>query len=468
MPDRRARVLLTFGGGWSTDFGPSFIGTPQGGVLSVPWLMTADNVIYELDGAPHKVGGSTRLNATAISSGTNTVHGFFDAWYQGTAGTETQIEWAYAGTALFSMAAMGGTWTSRATGLEDSLEPCFTMAGDIVVWSSTSNVDVPRSLTSGPAVATLGGSPPNFDFSVWHQNRLWAAGVSSNPSRLYYSELLAPENWTGAGSGSIDIDPEDGDRIVGLRSHKNELLVLKGPNRLSVHRITGSSPTGTAAFARIPFVVGVGGINHNSIITVGDDVVFVSPRGIHSLAATAAFGDYIEAFLNYPWLTYFQDNLNHTVLTGTWGVNYFTRGIGIWNFARSGGTTRNILACYDYRFRPGRWSTTGKDSAYVNAHSLAIMQTPRVHRCFAGLTTGYVQRIMDVVDRSTPGGTAYTATATWPFLNFGSSGMLKTAEAAFLSMAPKGNYTTTIGWTRDTDTEETTTVNQGGVADTLG
>ena len=92
MPDRAQKAILAFAGGWSVDFGPSFTAAPQNGVLPIPFLLSADNLLYELDGGPHKVGGSTRLNGTAISDGTNTVHGFFDAWYQGTAGTETQIE----------------------------------------------------------------------------------------------------------------------------------------------------------------------------------------------------------------------------------------------------------------------------------------------------------------------------------------------------------------------------------------
>lgn len=467
MADRTLKVILAFAGGWATDFGPSFVGAPQNGVLQVPWLDSADNVFYELDGGPHKIGGSTRLNATAISSGSNTVHGMFQAWYQGTGGSETQIEWAYAGTELFSMPALSGTWTSRASGLEDNREPHFFMASDLCIWASNSNTDVPRALRSTPAVANLLGSPPNFAFGAWHKNRAWAAGVATNPSRLYYSASLDPEDWTGSGSGSIDIDPSDGDRIVGVWSHKNDLIVFKGPNRLSIHRITGSSPTGSDAFARIPFVAGIGGINQNTITTMADDLVFASPRGLHSLNATASFGDYIEAFLSRPILRHYQEDLNHSALNTSWGVNYFTKGVVLWTVPKSGGTTKNELLCYDYRFQPGRWHSLGRVSTYVNCHSLALLQTSRVHRLYAGLTTGFVQRIYDVADRSLPAGGAYTGEARFPYVNFGSAAHLKGAEAGFVSFLPKGNYTMTVGWTRDAGTEETVGVNQSG-GDTLG
>ena len=459
-------AILTFAGGWATDFGPSFFAAPQNGLLAMPFLLSADNLLYELDGGPHKIGGSTRLNSTQVTEAAvaKTFHGIFDFWTQGTGGTETQKRVAYVGTRLMKED-VDGTWDELNTGLEDNKEPAFTVFNDDLIWSSDSTVDVPKTWNgSESAMPDLGGSPPNFSFAVPHKNRMWAAGVASNPSRLYYANTLLHEDWSGG--GSIDIDPSDGDRIVGLRSHKNELLVFKGPNKGSIHRITGSSPSGSDAFARVPFVTGVPAVNHNSIFTIGDDVVFAGSRGIHSLAATAAYGDYVEAFLSRPILTYYQDSLNHNVLFTSWGVNFFTAGVALWTFAKSGGTAKNVILGYDYRFQPGRWFSLGRNSAYVNAHSLAILQVNKVHRLFAGLTTGYVQRL-HVPDRSLPESGAYAVDVKTPFLNFGSSAYLKTAEAGFHSLLPKGTYYLSFGWTRDTDAEDTVSLLQGG-GDVLG
>ena len=468
MPDIRSKVICAFGGGWASDFGPSFTSMPQNGALLIPFLLEADNIYYELDGAPHKVGGSTRLNSTAITEGTQDVHGIFDFWFQGTGGSETQKRVAYAGTRLLKED-VDGTWDELNTGLEDSKEPCFNVFSDDVIWSSTSTTDAPRTWNGAEAtMPLLGGSPPQFAFSVVHKNRIWAAGVPTLSSRLYYSNNLLHEDWTTVdGAGSIDVDPEDGDKISGLRSHRNELLVFKGPNKLTIHRITGSSPTGSDAFARIPFVTGVSSVNHNGIITIGDDVVFPSPRGIHSLAATAAFGDYVEAFISRPILSYYQDSLNHSVLNTCWGVNYQTRGSAVYTFAKSGGTAKNVILGYDYRFQPGRWFSLGRINSYVNCHSLATIQVNKVHRLYAGLTDGFVQRIFDVSDRSLPGSGAYTSRVVTPFLNLGTSAQLKHAKAGWVSMAPKGNYSMTVGWTRDRNAEETATPNQGA-GDTLG
>lgn len=462
MPDRKGKCVVSFAGGWSTDFGPSSNIAPQGNALPIPWLLNADNVTLKLDGGFHKLGGATKLNSAQVTEGGSGVpfQGIIDVWFQGTAGTETQKRFAQAGTKLLKED-VDGVWDVLTTGLTADKEPCFEIFNDSVFWASDGHVDTPQRWDGAAgSTSNVGGTPPTFSFMVKHKNRMWAAGVASNPSRLYYSGALDGNDWVGATSGSIDIDPSDGDRITGLKSHKNELLVFKGTHRQSIHRITGSSPSGSDAFARIPFVTGVGSINHNGIFTVNDDLVFPSPRGIHSLAATAAYGDYVEAFLSRPILTYYQDSLNHTVLNKNWGVNYLSTGQAIWTFAKSGGTAKNVYLAYDYRFQPGRWISWSKDSPYIAANCLAIIEnSARKHRLFAGTTSGYVyelDRTSHVIDTST----AYTADVRTPFLNLGTSALLKTSEEAYITILPTGSASFTFGYTRDRNAEQTTSITQ--------
>src|SRR3990167_2373865 len=98
MPDSYAKAVITFGGGWAPDAGNSFSGAPQNGLLVLPFLKLADNVLFELDGAPRKGGGTRRYNATAIteSSVAQTVTGLFDFFT--TTGPKLQKRIAVAGT----------------------------------------------------------------------------------------------------------------------------------------------------------------------------------------------------------------------------------------------------------------------------------------------------------------------------------------------------------------------------------
>ncbi len=468
MPDRKGKCIVSFGGGWSTDFGPSSNNPPQGNSLVVPWLLNADNIVLKLDGGFRKLGGATKLNSVQQTETAIAVpfQGIIDVWFQGTAGSETQKRVGYAGTQLVKED-VDGTWDVIKTGLTANKEPCFEMFTDIVFWANDSHSDVPQQWDgSAGSTSNVGGTPPTFSFMVKHKNRMWASGVAGAPSRLYYSVSLDGNDWVGVGSGSIDIDPSDGDRITGLKSHKNELLIFKGTHRQSIHRITGSSPTGADAFARIPFITGVGSINHNGIFTVNDDLVFPSPRGIHSLAATAAYGDYVEAFLSRPILSYYQDNLNHTVLYKNWGVNYLTTGQAIWTFAKSGGTAKNVYLVYDYRFQPGRWISWSKDSPYLAANCLAVIENAaRKHRLYIGTTDGYVYEV-DNTTRSIGTSGPYTADVRTPFLNMGTSALLKTAEEGYLTLLPTGNFDLTVGYIRDRGAEQTVPITQS-IGDTL-
>lgn len=462
MPTGKQALVVNYGGGWATDYGPTYTGAPQGNAITLPFLLFADNVFYELDGAPHKIGGTSKLNSSAYEEGgsAKSFEGIFDYWRQGTAGIEAQKRIAVAGT-NYLKEDLDGVWDSIASGKTEGAQPSFTVFKDYVIISNDSHVDVPVKYDQ-TTLSSLGGSPPTFAFAVPHKNRLWAAGNAALPSRLYYSASLDIEDWTtGGNAGSIDVDPDDGDRITGIASHKNELIVFKGPNKLSIHRITGSTPSD---FARTTFVNGVGSINHNAIFRVNDDLVFLSPRGVHSLAATAAFGSYIEAFLSHPILSFYQDGLNHSVLYKSWGVNYQARGQAVFTVPAAGGGVKNLYLVYDYRFQPGRWS---RWINYQDANCLAIIQTSdRKHRLFAGTTTGFVKEL-DESDRSIDGTSAYAANVISPFLNLGSSAYMKTAEDGWLSLNPKGNFNLTFGYTRDTNAEDTVTISQGG-GDVLG
>ena len=463
MPEKKQSVVVNFAGGWATDFGPSFVAAPQGNALTIPFLSEAKNVLFELDGAPHKIGGTKILNSVARTS----FAGLYDYWKQGTIGAETQAYVGYDDTTIVKIDPTSGVVTQLSSGWEAGKIPCFEVFKDTVLLATNSTIDTPQTWDQVAAnTSNLGGSPPKFSFMVKHKNRLFAAGVATNGSRLYYSASLDATTWTGLDAGSIDIDPDDGDRITGLASHKNELIIFKGPNKLSIHRLIGSSPTGTDAFARIPFVVGMGAINHNTIFRVNDDVVFASPRGMHSLAATAAFGNYIEAYLSRPILGFYHDSVNHATaaLATPMGINYQLRGVAIWIFP-TGSLALDTYFVYDYRFQPGRWS---RWTGFLNPNCIAIMQsTPqRQLTPFVGTTTGVIHEL-DRQDRSINLTTAYTADVKLPFVNFGSSAMAKTIDETFFSFVPKGNYNFTVGQTTDSNQQVTNTVSQSG-SDPLG
>ncbi|MDP3769069.1 MAG: hypothetical protein Q8S13_13720, partial [Dehalococcoidia bacterium] len=324
MPARQSVKLISVGlaptGGLSTEFGPyaRYRLDPDGRVI-LPYLLTGNNITYNLDGWPQKMPGATRVNTTTTGA-SDAVMGVFDYWRQGTTNAQVQKRLIYAGDEIFKDDA-DGVWDSLASGLQTGLMPWVAYMNDEAVLATTSNVDVPQAYDQS-TLANLGGTPPNFAFHAEHKDRMFAAGVWAQPSRLYYSVLGDHENWTGAGSGSIDFFSDDGDRITALHSMREELLVFKGPNHGSIFRLLGSSPTGAFAFAVIPFVTGVGCTGQQSMIRRQNDLLWWDQNGVHSLNATAAFGDFEESYLSEPIATLYRDELNHSRLNFVWGAAF--------------------------------------------------------------------------------------------------------------------------------------------------
>lgn len=355
MPFNQAKwITHTFNGGWATDFGNTLYVTPEQDQIQIPWFNNLENVTFGKDGSIGQLPGfdkladapliQPRLDSTLAEQ--TIVYGLYEYTRNGTSLSGTTQLLAAVGSAIFKVTSTSRTYLGA---LENTLSPVsFSQFNDLVIISDGST---PKSYDQ-TTFQSLAGSPPDFLFSTPHRGRQFAAGISSNPSRLYYSVSGNPEDWAGAGSGSIDIDPGDGDSIVGLLSWKSELWVFKGPTKLSIHRITGSS---SSDFARVPFIYGVSAVNHNSIFPCGDDFGFWSPRGsCHSLNNTSNYGDYNEAYINYPILSWCTNSNNLNTTYGNYWQSVTDKSTGVTyslvnNYFNNSG--RPFIIAMDWNFK---------------------------------------------------------------------------------------------------------------------
>ena len=455
MPSFRPYIKHTFGGGWATDFGPNAEVVPdQSGRVIVPFLTTAENVLYELDGGPHKSPGTVNVNSTALNSGAS-VRGLYDFWRMGTAGSPSQKRIAVAGSIIYADAA-DGTFSSIKTGVQTTAVWHFSTFDDFLIIANDAAADVPMSY-DGTTFQNLAGSPPNFAFSAKHHNYMFAAGVNTAPSTLYYSSSVNPEEWTGGTSGSIQIDPDDGDKITGLISHKNELWVFKGPHKGSIHRITGTS---SSTWARETFIQGVGGVGPNSIFRFGDDIAFMwSDGSIRSLSATAAFGDMTESAMTFPINSWLLDHLTFNSLKRVIAVTDPGSGRAYVSVPINSSTTPNAILVLDYRFTPSRISLLNAYNAVSMCGGLDPANQLKPVLLFGG-SDGYVRRAGQPT--RTVNATAISYLVTTPAFDYGAPHQLKTFEAGSVGIFPRSNSSFTFGWTRDGNVEQTTSIAQGG------
>lgn len=468
MPAATRTVRHRFLGGWGPDFGPTVdviadVDALSGAnVIAIPFLVRAKNHIYELDGGPHKIGGSTKLSALLEAGAT--IHGIFDFWRQGAGGSPSQRRVIHIADEVYKDDG-DGAFVSIASGLEVGKIPDYTTFDDELIWASDSTIDVPR-VYDGTAVSVLGTNTPSFAFSETHKNRLWAAGDAANPSRLYFSPDLSNGgpggDWNGATSGEIDIDPGDGDRITALVSHKNELIVFKGPYRGSIHRVTGSAPTGSDPFARQNFIRGLGAVSHRTVFRFGDDVGFLWSDGtFRSLSATAAYGDYSELALSRPLNAWLQANVSNDRLKFAQVAVLPAISLMACTITVEGASQNNRILFMDYRFQPARWSYA---EDYVDCASLATVidsdrnDTPTL---MCGGYDGFVRKLLQS-DRSVDAGTPIAMSALTPFLNYGDPSKMKELRWAAIGMSPRGNFEAVFGWQRDNEPQATVRLDQGG------
>lgn len=451
-------ITHRFGGGWATDFGPTaYGGFGQDNQMSVPFLLNARNIVYEFDGGIHKAPGTDNLNASELASGA-AVRGVYDFWRQGTSDSAIQRRVIHVGTTIKYDQA-DGTFLDMFTGVSATSIPNYSTFDDLLIIGSSAPSDLPRSF-DGSTAQLLTGSPPNFSFSVTHKNHQFAAGVFTNPSRLYYCVPLNPEDWTGAGSGSIDIDPNDGDMITGIVSHKDNLWVFKGPNKGSIHRISGSS---SSDWAKTQFITGLPVPWINSLFKFGDDLGFTTTNGsVHSLKATDAYGDFNQAWLSYPISKYLQENLNNSRARFFVTATDPNRGYVWIGVTPSGQTTNTRYLIMDYRFMSQsepypRWSWWD-NRAFASIALVRDVQRPRL---FAGGYDGFVYKL-DQTTRS-DNGSAINMQAQTPSLTYGEEWLLKNLAGAGVSLNALNNNIVTFTWLLDGVTSQSATVSQGAV-----
>lgn len=124
------------------------------------------------------------------------------------------------------------TATTLSTGYSTTARWDFATAND-TLWIVNGEV---AKKWDGTTFGDMAGSPPLGKFVVFHKQRLFIAGASAARSRVYFSDVGAPETW-GALS-FIDVGKGDGDAITGL-AVLNDVLIITKDN--SVWLLSGDS-----------------------------------------------------------------------------------------------------------------------------------------------------------------------------------------------------------------------------------
>lgn len=286
--------LMPWLGGRNTTLDPAIVPNNQ--------LVAADNTLFSIDLARRKRAGWQYLDSSSIGADINIMAGI-DYWAN-VSSTKTQREVVVSSEpAIYSYTSSGTRTALTMKAGSNALVAGFAFASfevmneDLII--SFSNATTPKKWDNqtGTEWEDLGGSPPNFAFCRSHINRIFAAGVESNRDRLYYCATDDHEDWSGADAGALDIFPGDGDPegITAIfPTIKGAIFVAKRNRLYRVNTVGDPTEWTVEEVSR-----GIGCVGHNAVTAVGqDDVIFVSDRGVHSLAATDSFGDFESQYLS--------------------------------------------------------------------------------------------------------------------------------------------------------------------------
>lgn len=252
----------------------------------------------------------------------------------------------------------------------------------IISESRTGNTPLKWNPDDDAEAIDLGGTPPDFSISTQHLGRLWT-NDKENKDRLhysstgnveqYYSSTANAEQWEGVGdSGAIDIRPGDGDPvgITAIFPFKGQLFVAK---KTKIYRVVGDSPEN---FTVIDVSNGIGIESHNSIAQIDtDDVFYVSIKGIHSVATTANYGDFVGSFISGKIQPTFNDEFNRGVIDECHGVYIPNLNSIAFSFAEGGSATANNIWIYNIQIKEWyKWT----DVSCTAMTSYSIGDTPHL------------------------------------------------------------------------------------------
>lgn len=300
------------------------------------------NVIITQGKGLEKRTGDQLFNSVAIGS-SSPVTGLL--YYKQISGTDYLI--AISSSNVYKSDSLDGTF-------DDVTGSVVITSGQNNIWTGTQMNDMAIFVggAPNPPIAwegtgnfnVLSGSPPEGHFGFTHNNRMFIGNTNANPSRIQWSALGNPEDWSGTGSGSQDIERNDGDVLIGAASVSIDTVLLFKQN--SIHKFL----TRTTPFPYFPLFRGIGAVGKRAIVVANDLVYFITPQA--KMAITD--GNRIIDEKEIPKLGNIDDiwsGLNSSRLPYTTGVYYEGDGFDhiIWYVSTSGSATNDLALVWDIR-----------------------------------------------------------------------------------------------------------------------
>ena len=287
---------------------------------------------------------------------------------------------------------------------------------------------------------TISGSK-TAKFCTIHDNHLVVSGDPSTPNTIYYSATGDIDSFSGTGSGSITLE----DKVVGLKSFRNELFIFCQNSIFKLQNINNSS-----TIAVVPVTKNVGCVDGQTIQEIAGDLVFLAPDGFRTVAGTARIGDVELGTISQAIQPIINDIVaaKSTLQFSSVVIRDKSQYRMFYSTATdTAATSKGIIGT----LRPNgfEWSETlGIQAPAITSG----FDSSGVEKFYHGDRDGYVYN-HDTGNSFNPAGTSTNVEAEYqsPDFDYGDLGTLKTLDYAKFSFTPEGECQPTLRYKFDYD-----------------
>ena len=264
--------------------------------------------------------------------------------------------------------------------------------------------------------------------------RMWLANINnSDKLTVYYSKLLDPSDFTGAGSGVINLEkviPGE-DEIIALSAHNNFLIIFCTNNIVIYNNADNISN-----IALQDVIVGVGCIARDSVQKIGTDLLFLSNSGVRSLARTVQEKSAPVRDISRNIRDLLLGYLTTETKTKIRSVYYEPDAFYLLTLPNA-----DLVFCFDVRqfLQDG----SSRVTIWNNINPSGLCATVN-RRLLLGKTNGIAK-----YDGYTDNSAAYTFSYYTPYLDFGSPSVIKMLKKIGVTVVGASATTIDVRWAFD-------------------
>jgi hypothetical protein len=164
----------------------------------------------------------------------------------------------------------GSSWVSIRTGLSATSKARYTNLLDLTYMVDGNSGSVVSTFDGSSFGASNVASLPKGDYIENFRSRIWVADKATD--KVYYSDIVSSAQTLSGGTDFIQISPQDGESITGLKRHSRALLVFKQNHIYKIYSTTSADPD-PAIFR--------GTYSQESIVEAKDGIYYHHPTGFY-------------------------------------------------------------------------------------------------------------------------------------------------------------------------------------------